>query len=254
MPAILQGAHPCPSECPLTCRYSIPRRMQTVFCPCGVRNPIVCLVSATHVLDHVPSRPAEYHSIQFSRCDPAVPGPAGHVTGPPDGAQPIAALRGRTGARILSHLRNPICAAIFHTPPQAPRPRPRPRPARRNRSPRSHRAACQASCRPGLPTSRWPPSTCDVPRTYLAWTSRRPGPPSGPNQHRDHAGRSGHGSPLCQEGGCSRPASVRRPWPSSSRRRLTAAAVPPAWTGGAGSNLENGSACWRRVAGGGSGK
>jgi hypothetical protein len=35
----------------------------------------------------------------------------------------------------------------------------------------------------------------------------------------------GHGSPLYQEGGCSRLASVRRSSPSSSRGRLTAAAV-----------------------------
>ena len=46
-PTVLQGAHPCPSECPLTCGYSIPRRVNTAFCPCGVRSFGVCLVSAT---------------------------------------------------------------------------------------------------------------------------------------------------------------------------------------------------------------
>ena len=35
------------------------RRVNTAFCPCGVRSPALCLASATQVLDHVPSSPAE---------------------------------------------------------------------------------------------------------------------------------------------------------------------------------------------------
>jgi hypothetical protein len=49
-----QGAHCLPSLWPLTCGYSIPCRVKIAFCPCGVRGPGVCLVSATHLLDHVP--------------------------------------------------------------------------------------------------------------------------------------------------------------------------------------------------------
>jgi hypothetical protein len=74
MPAILQGAHSRPSEWPLTCGFSNPRRGKTAFCPRGVRNPGVCLVSATHVLDHVPRGPAESCCVQFSRCHPAILG------------------------------------------------------------------------------------------------------------------------------------------------------------------------------------
>ena len=40
---------------PATCS----RRVNTAFRPCGVRSPGVCLVSATQILDHVPSSPAE---------------------------------------------------------------------------------------------------------------------------------------------------------------------------------------------------
>ena len=47
-----------PASCspePGTCSgFSIPRRVKAAFCPCGVRSFGVCLVSATHVLDHVP--------------------------------------------------------------------------------------------------------------------------------------------------------------------------------------------------------
>jgi len=59
MPAILQTAHPCPSECPLTCYSSIPGRVKPASCPCGVRNFGIRLVSAAHLLDQVPSSPAE---------------------------------------------------------------------------------------------------------------------------------------------------------------------------------------------------
>jgi hypothetical protein len=38
----------------LTCYFSISRRVNAAFCPCGVRSPGACLVSATHVVDHVP--------------------------------------------------------------------------------------------------------------------------------------------------------------------------------------------------------
>lgn len=50
----LQTAHPGPSEWPLTCSFSIPRRVKTAFCPCGVRSFAVRLVSAAPLLDHVP--------------------------------------------------------------------------------------------------------------------------------------------------------------------------------------------------------
>jgi hypothetical protein len=65
--------HSCPLECPLTCGYSILRRVNTAFCPRGVRSFRVCLVSATHVLDQVPSSPAESHHVPFSQCDLAIP-------------------------------------------------------------------------------------------------------------------------------------------------------------------------------------
>ncbi len=76
MPAILQGAHCHPSEWPLTCRFSIPRRVKTAFCPCGVRSSGMCLVSATQVLDHVPRSPAECHCVQFPCCHPPFPASA----------------------------------------------------------------------------------------------------------------------------------------------------------------------------------
>ncbi len=74
MPAILQGAHCHPSEWPLTCYFSNPRRVKTAFRPRGVRNSRVCLVSAMQVLDHVPRGPAESCCVPFSRCHPAIPG------------------------------------------------------------------------------------------------------------------------------------------------------------------------------------
>ena len=56
--------------------FPIFRRVDTAFCSCGVRSPGVCLVSAVHVLDHVPSSPPESHCISFSYCRPDS---AGHV-------------------------------------------------------------------------------------------------------------------------------------------------------------------------------
>ena len=50
-----------------------PRRVNTAFCPSGVRSPGVCLVSATQVLDHVPSSPAESCCISSSRRRPGTP-------------------------------------------------------------------------------------------------------------------------------------------------------------------------------------
>jgi hypothetical protein len=60
-----------------TCYFPISRRVNTAFCPCGVRSPGVCLVSATQVLDHVPSSPAESSCISLSHCRPG-PGRARH--------------------------------------------------------------------------------------------------------------------------------------------------------------------------------
>jgi hypothetical protein len=48
------GSPSLPIGCPLTCGYSIPRRVKAAFCPRGVRSFGVCLVSATQVVDHVP--------------------------------------------------------------------------------------------------------------------------------------------------------------------------------------------------------
>jgi hypothetical protein len=57
--------------------FSIQRRVNTAFCPCGVGSPGVCLVSATQVLDHVPLSPAEPCCISLSHCRPG-PGRARH--------------------------------------------------------------------------------------------------------------------------------------------------------------------------------
>jgi hypothetical protein len=80
MPTVLQTADPNPSEYPPTCCFSIARRVNTAFCPCGVRSPGVCLVSATQVLDHVPSSPAESSSIPLSH---RRPGPGRRAAKPP---------------------------------------------------------------------------------------------------------------------------------------------------------------------------
>jgi hypothetical protein len=184
MPAVLQGAHCHPSEWPLTCGFSNPSRLKTASCPCGVRSSRVCLVSATQVLDHVPRSPAESRCVPFSRCHPAIPG-AGRGT----------SLR----RRKLSHLRNPVSAAISHRPPQitgpdrdrrggadphahharkpaflpaargalavrrgpAHPPAP-PMPAHRERQ--AHRVTCRASQAAIRRPGQWPRPTCDVPR------------------------------------------------------------------------------------------
>jgi hypothetical protein len=52
------------------------RHVNTAFCARGVRSPGVCLVSATQVLDHVPSSPAASHR------PAAVLDPAGHAAKP----------------------------------------------------------------------------------------------------------------------------------------------------------------------------
>src|ERR1039457_7679803 len=89
MPTVLQTADPNPSEYPPTCGYSIPRRVKTAFCPCGVRSPGVCLVSATQVLDHVPSSPAESCCISSSHCCPE---PGRHAAEPPACRSPYPPL------------------------------------------------------------------------------------------------------------------------------------------------------------------
>ncbi len=135
MPAILQGAHSRPSEWPLTCGYSIPRRVKTAFCPRGVRNPGVCLVSVTQVLDHVPRSPAECHCVH-SCCHR------------PSSASARQSLRHRPaaadGRRQARHI-----AAPQKSGPSGHFPRPchgfRPRPARRNRPARSHLAPADSS-------------------------------------------------------------------------------------------------------------
>ena len=49
----------------VTCYFSNSRRVNTAFCPCGVRSPGVCPASATQVLDHVPSSPAESYRVSL---------------------------------------------------------------------------------------------------------------------------------------------------------------------------------------------
>jgi hypothetical protein len=120
MPTVLQTADPNPSEYPPTCCFSIARRVNTAFCPCGVRSPGVCLVSATQVLDHVPSSPAPSH------CPTAVLDPAGA----PLSHRPAAANARHSPRsymrRIVSHPGNPICTAIVHTPAKDSRASPGP--------------------------------------------------------------------------------------------------------------------------------
>jgi hypothetical protein len=72
-PTVLQGAHYLPSLWPLTCGYSIPCRVKTAFCPCGVRRPGVCLVSATHPFGSCPrrsSRVQPHPILPLSPCHP----------------------------------------------------------------------------------------------------------------------------------------------------------------------------------------
>jgi hypothetical protein len=88
--------------------------VNAAFCLCGVRSPGVCLVSATQVLDHVPSSPAESSCISPSHCRPG-PGP-----GPPLSRRPAAAdvrtpPAGQDMCRILSTLADPICTGILPT-------------------------------------------------------------------------------------------------------------------------------------------
>ena len=120
MPAILQGAHSCPSEWPLTCIYSIPASVKTAFCPCGVRNPGVRLVSATHVLDHVPLSPAESRCGQFSCRHPAVPPSAGQTPR----RQPAAAddRTEATASRVTLPHHRIRSEAIFQRPATDSRP------------------------------------------------------------------------------------------------------------------------------------
>ena len=107
------------------------------------------------------------------------------------------------------------------------------------------------------------------PQMLRRYTRQRPQRPRPPHLRSHHGSQAiadtfvqpaetraetySHGSPLCQEDGCSRLVSVRRSSPSSSRGRLTTAAVR---RGGEapGATWRVGSTCWRRVAGGGSGK
>jgi hypothetical protein len=66
--------------------------VKTAFCPRGVRRPGICLVSATHLLDHVPGSPAESSHIQCSIGTLPSSASAGHVT-----EAPAAAAARRTG-------------------------------------------------------------------------------------------------------------------------------------------------------------
>jgi len=131
MPAILQEAHCHPSEWPLTCRFPIPRRVKTASCPRGVRNPGVCLVSATQVLDHVPRSPAECHCVQFS------------CRHRPSSASARQSLRHRPaaadGPRQTRHIAAPQKSGLSG---HFPRPchGSWPRPAQQNRPARSHHA------------------------------------------------------------------------------------------------------------------
>jgi hypothetical protein len=85
--------------------------VNTAFCPCGVRSPGVCQVSATQlwIMSHdVHLSPAASNSPIV-----AMPSSAGHVTERGPAAADGCAL-GRQDRRVMSsHLRNPVRVAIF---------------------------------------------------------------------------------------------------------------------------------------------
>ncbi len=165
-PSSHQGAHCHPSEWPLTCGYTIPRRVKTASCPCGVRNSGMSLVSATQLLDHVPGRPAESRYTQLSHCHPAIPcfGRAPHRS--PD----RCALRPHDRRMLVPHLRNPVWAAIFHGPATDSRPRPA----------RWHRSARTPPQVPGFPprpsAARREPTVLEGAPRYLPSRSSRSPP------------------------------------------------------------------------------
>ena len=83
------------------CCFSISRRMNAAFCPCGVRSPGVSLVSATRNLDHVPSSPAESCCIPSSPRRPEPGRARRQATGLP---RPMPAAPRPDMRRIVSHL------------------------------------------------------------------------------------------------------------------------------------------------------
>jgi hypothetical protein len=135
------------------------RRADTAFCPCGVRNPGVCLVSATQVLDHVPSNPAESSCISPSHCRPG-PGPGTPLSHRPAAADARHSPRPYM-RRIVSHLGNPIrTASIVHTP--AKDSRASPGPVRPDRSARSCHGCRAPAISPTEDQSAGRPVHCDL--------------------------------------------------------------------------------------------
>ena len=88
--------------------------MNTAFCPCGVRSPGVCLASATQVLDHVPSSPAESSCISPSQL-PSWTRPGTPLSRQPAAADAHTSPAGQDMCRILPTPGDPICTGIFHT-------------------------------------------------------------------------------------------------------------------------------------------
>jgi len=82
----------------------------------------------------------------------------------------------------------------------------------------AHRLSCRASRAAARQPSYRPRLTCDVPRIYLAATSRRPAPPPGAGQRHDHGGasdcaadRAPYWSLLDSESACRAAVLVARP-------------------------------------------
>src|ERR1700735_3233189 len=66
-PTVLQNAHSCPSEWPLTCYFSIPCRVKPAFCPPRVREFRVAQVSAPRPGKPVPLSPVKSRCVPFCR-------------------------------------------------------------------------------------------------------------------------------------------------------------------------------------------
>jgi hypothetical protein len=156
-----RGAHYRPSEWPPTCYFSIPGRVKTAICPCGVRSFRVCLVSATHVLDHVPGRLAESGHVPSSCCRRAQcprPRPDTSLDRRPAAANVRTAQQDRARYCPTLKIRS---ARPFFTPATDSRPKPRParqnRPSDHTRLPAFLPTAAELEPRCGSATVRRPP-------------------------------------------------------------------------------------------------
>jgi hypothetical protein len=84
----------------------------------------MCLVSATQVLDHVPSSPAESSCISPPHCRPG-PRPGTPLSRRPAAADVRTPPAGQNMSRIPPTLGDPICTGIFHTSAKDSRTSPR---------------------------------------------------------------------------------------------------------------------------------